>query len=403
MLSAPANPPASPRSPTRAIAFLAVATFASQAMVRSVDSLLPQIAADVGTTVGIASIVVTAYALTHGTIQLIIGPIGDRIGKYRTVTIACALCAITVALCGLAHSLGTLAMARLASGATAAWILPLCIAYIGDVVPYERRHQVLGSFLSGQIAGALVGQAVGGILGDQFGWRAVFFALAGLFAIAAALLAYELVTNPLTRSADGPGSKPRSLMGDYRTVLSNPWARYLLLVVGVEGALMWGAFTYVGADLHLRFGLSFTAVGLVVAVVGIGGIAYSASVQPLTRWLGPVNMARAGGLMLMLAFLTLAVQPVWWFAPAAVAAIGFGFYMQHNTLQTAATQMEPDARGTALGLFSALFYIGQSVGAALGAPVVARFGAPPVFVASAVLMPLLAFWFTGRLTRRGAG
>jgi predicted MFS family arabinose efflux permease len=125
------------------------------------------------------------------------------------------------------------------------------------------------------------------------------------------------------------------------------------------------------------------------------------AVRPLTARLGLVNMARVGGAIMALAFLTLALQPVWWFAPAATAAIGFGFYMHHNTLQTVGTQMTPQARGTALGLFSAVFYIGQSLGAGLAAPVVDRWGAPPVFMASAILLPLLAFWFTAMLKRRG--
>ena len=45
---------------------------------RVTNSLLPQIAADFATTVGAASIVVTAYMVTHGSIQLVIGPVGDR-------------------------------------------------------------------------------------------------------------------------------------------------------------------------------------------------------------------------------------------------------------------------------------------------------------------------------------
>ena len=69
----------------RAIASLGLASFASQAMVRAADTLLPQIAADFAITVGAASIVITAYALTHGTMQFITGPIADRFGKYRTV------------------------------------------------------------------------------------------------------------------------------------------------------------------------------------------------------------------------------------------------------------------------------------------------------------------------------
>jgi len=34
-----------------------------------------------GVSVGAASIVVTAYALAHGSVQLVIGPVGDRFGK----------------------------------------------------------------------------------------------------------------------------------------------------------------------------------------------------------------------------------------------------------------------------------------------------------------------------------
>ena len=129
--------------PTRSIILLAGAGFASQAMVRVTDSLLPQIAADFNTTVGEASIVVAAYAVSHGSIQLVIGPVGDRFGKYRTVAVMCALAAVLVALCGTVQSLSALAVARFASGAAAGWIIPLSMAYVGDVTPYERRQPIL--------------------------------------------------------------------------------------------------------------------------------------------------------------------------------------------------------------------------------------------------------------------
>jgi MFS family permease len=93
------------KTPTRSIILLAFAAFASQAQVRVTDSLLPQIAADFHTTIGAAAMVVTAYAITHGSIQLIIGPVGDRFGKYRTVAISCALAAILVAICGAVSTL----------------------------------------------------------------------------------------------------------------------------------------------------------------------------------------------------------------------------------------------------------------------------------------------------------
>ena len=115
----------------------------------------------------------------HGSVQLFIGPVGDRFGKYLHRRRPCALLAVDPgdALCGLANSLTELAVARLLAGACAGWIIPLSMAYVGDVTPYERRQPVLGRYLTGQIIGQLFGQAAGGVLGDLFGWRNVFFVL----------------------------------------------------------------------------------------------------------------------------------------------------------------------------------------------------------------------------------
>ncbi len=386
-------------SPTRAIAFLAFASFASQAMVRVTDSLLPQIAGDFSVTVGAAAIVVTAYAITHGSIQLIIGPVGDRLGKYRVIAAACACTTILVALCGVAQSLSTLAVARLASGAAAGWIIPLAMAFVGDVTPYERRQQVLGSYLSGQILGQLFGQAAGGILGDLVGWRNVFFILAGLLAIATAGLIRELAVNPVTRQAPRPASSPGGFVADYAAVLGDPWARKVIAAVAIEGALLWGSFVYIGADLHLRSGLSFTMVGVIVATFGLGGLTYSLSVRFLVGRFGQVGLAGGGGFLLAAAYLALAFVP-WWLAPIPVIGIGLGFYCLHNTLQTNATQMTPHARGTAVALFSSALYLGQTLGVAAGAFIVDRYSAVPLFVAAAVLFPVLALWFGTRLRRR---
>ena len=396
--SPPVDAPADdPGFPTRPIVFLALASFASLGMIRSIDVLLPQIAAEMNVTVGAAAVVVTAYVLSHGTTQLIIGPIGDRLGKYRTITVACGLSAIVVAVCGLAQTLSTLTALRLLSGFTVGWIIPLAMAFIGDVVPYERRQQALGSFLSGQIAGAITGQAASGVLGDMFGWRVVFFVLAGLFAIATAVLVYELATSPRTRAADRRPVAPGNPFRDYGKVLSSRWSQFILVVVLIEAGLVFSVFAFIGADLHLRFGLSFTAVGFVIAAFGIGGIAYAANVRWLVDLMGPRGIANAGGVLLGLSFLMLAVQTVWWLAPIAVAGIGAGFYMLHNTLQTVCTQMAPEARATAVALFASAFYIGQTAGVALAAPLVDHIGVPPLYAASALCLPILAVVFTRRL------
>jgi YNFM family putative membrane transporter len=396
---APDQPDPSASRTKRAIAALAVASFASQALVRAADTLLPQIAADFAISVGAASIVITAYALTHGSMQFVTGPIADRFGKYRTVALACALSAITVALCGFARSLDSLTLARFASGLTVAWILPIGLAYIGDVVPYNQRQQVLGRFLAGQVLGQMFGQVFGGILGDFLGWRSMFFILAALLAIAALALGYELATNPITR-ADRGKAPARSHFTSYIIVLRTPWARTMLLAVGLEGVLFQGVFPYISADLHLRFGLSFTAIGVIIGIFATGGLVYAATVRPLMRSLGQSGIANLGGAIMGLSFLTLAVEPAWYFAPLATLGVGLGFFMLHNTLQTEGTQMVPEARGTALALFASMYFLGQTAGVALAAPVMDHTGARPLFVIAALLLPALAFWFTQQLKRK---
>lgn len=393
--------PSEPRgSAVRAITFLAVVAFAAQAMVRVTDSLLPQIAVDLNVTVGAASIVVTAYLLAHGSVQLVIGPIGDRFGKYLCVSIAAAVSTVLVAVCALAPSLPVLVAARLGSGLATGWIIPFALAFVGDVIPYERRQQVIGTFLSGQILGQMFGQAAGGVLGDLFGWRNVFFLLAGLLAVATAGLFYELLRNPITRVSRAAAEKPLGFIAGNAAVLRSPWARTLIAMAFIEAAMLFGAFTYVGADLHLRFGLGFTLVGLFVGFFAVGGLAYSLSVRFLVSRFGPTGLAAGGGMMLAAAYVTLALEPFYWMAPLAITATGLGFYMLHNTLQTNATQMTPEARGTALGLFSAALYLGQTAGVAAGGVVFDRYTAVPVFLTAAVVLLGLGLWFARALKRR---
>jgi len=77
--------------------------------------------------------------------------------------------------------------------------------------------------------------------------------------------------------------------------------------------------------------------------------------------------------------------------------------MLHNTLQTNATQMTPQARATAVGLFSSAIYLGQRLGVAAAALIFDHFPAVPLFIATAIALPALAWWFAGKLRRHTRG
>ena len=173
-------------SQARAIFFLSIAAFAAAGTTRVMDAILPQIAQEFNVTIGAVAFVATAYAFTYGAFQLVFGPLGDRYGKYRVILFACIGSAVTTYVCAFAGSVAGIAGARLASGMMAAAIVPLAIAWVGDVVAAGERQHILARFLSGQILGLLAGQIGGGVLGEYFGWRSAFLFIGTVYLLAVA-------------------------------------------------------------------------------------------------------------------------------------------------------------------------------------------------------------------------
>jgi YNFM family putative membrane transporter len=175
----------------RPIALLSAAAFCSAATMRVADPMLPEIAREFATTPGAASVVATAFALAYGLFQVIYGPLGDRFGKYRVIVVGMIMSAAAVSAAAIAGSLGQLAGLRFVAGAAAASVIPLAMAYVGDIVPYEKRQPVLARFLSGQILGVLFGQAAGGVIIEYLSWRQAFLLLGMAFAVIAVTLWIE--------------------------------------------------------------------------------------------------------------------------------------------------------------------------------------------------------------------
>ena len=132
---------------------------------------------------------------------------------------------------------------------------------------------------------------------------------------------------------------------------------------------------------------------------GLGGLIYAAAAPVLVRRLGEEGLAVSGGLVLAAAFALIGFVPRALAAAPATIAAGLGFYMLHNTLQTNATQMAPEARSLSVALFANCFFLGQAIGVSLGAPVFDYTGGAPLFLIAGAVLAVLGFIF--RLALRG--
>jgi len=352
--------------PVAGIAALSFAAFASAASLRVTDPSLTTIANTYDVSLNAASYAITAFALAYGMLQVVFGPAGDRFGKVRVIAWVCAVSSATSMLCAAAPTFATLLAARALSGAAAAAIIPLAMAWIGDTVPYERRQPVLARFLTGQILGVAGGAALGGVTADHIGWRWAFVFLAAWYAIAwIVLLRVRRSLPPPVLVPHRPGqSVLAGMVTQMRQVAEHSWPRTILAIVFLEGATLFGAFAFVATHLHRRYGVSLTQAGSIALMFGLGGLVFAAASRQFVRRLGEARMAATGAVLLGAGFLTVGLTPWPWLAPPAIFAAGLGFYLLHNTLQMQATQMAPTRRGAAVSLFAFCYFFGQSLGVA---------------------------------------
>ncbi len=343
---------------------LGLAGFASMASMRICDPMLVVLGQEFQVTTGDASAVVSVFAVVYGVLQLFYGPLGERFGKLRVVSLAVSACALFSAITALSMNLPMLVIMRGFMGAAAAGIIPLSMAWVGDQVPYERRQETLAKLMSATVLGMMSGLWFGGFAADTVGWRGAFVLLAVMFGVAAVLLLRRLREQEKRQPQSVPVAAP-GLWAAFRLtgqLLGTSRVRWVLGVTAAEGALVFGALAFMPTHLHQQFGLSVVAAGSVMMVYGVGGLLYSQMARRWLAWLGERGLVRTGAALVAVGLLVLAWGNGVWQGMLACLMTGLGFYMLHNTLQVQATQMAPAARGSAVTLFACSLFFGQSTG-----------------------------------------
>jgi predicted MFS family arabinose efflux permease len=367
------------------LTLLGLAGFASMASMRICDPMLVVLGQEFQVSTGDASAVVSVFAVVYGVLQLFYGPLGERFGKLRVVSLAVSACAVFSAITALSVNLPMLVILRGFMGAAAAGIIPLSMAWVGDQVPYERRQEILAKLMSATVLGMMSGLWFGGFAADTVGWRSAFVLLAAMFGVAAVLL--RRLRQQAKRQAQLVPVAAPGLWAAFRLtgqLLGTPRVRWILTVTAAEGALVFGAMAFMPTHLHQQFGLSVVAAGSVMMLYGVGGLLYSQMARRWLAWLGERGLVRTGAALVAVGLLVLAWGSGVWLGMLACLMTGLGFYMLHNTLQVQATQMAPAARGSAVTLFACSLFLGQSTGVLLMAQSVDLGWLAYAFMAAAV-------------------
>ncbi len=379
----PDGVPALDEAQRKLLLVLGVATFMVGLDGRVVAPLLPSIATEFHVSVATAGYLVSGYLLPYGLFQLAYGPLADRFGKVRVSAYAMVAFSVGTALCGLFSSFTGVLLARAFTGAAAAALIPLTIAYIGEVVPYSRRQASLAMLMASSGAAQAFSTSAGGLIAVVVSWRDVF-PLLGVLSGGVTLWLLSQMKHELrpARAVAAPS---------YRDVLRSQLPTLLGLVL-VEGALFMGCFPFLSGLLEQRFGLGPLWIGIVLGAGGATQVLVARLMPRLLSRYVETELVVIGAVAMGLAYLLSAVapSPVW--VTVGVALLGAGFSICHSTLQTRATEVFPAGRGTALSLFAFSLFLGGGTGSLGMGALLERYGYERGFAFAGVSFLAFAGW-----------
>ena len=377
----------------RLLSILAAGCFVSSMSMRIIDPVVPEIGRDLHVNAETVALLASAFTFPYALGQPVLGALGDALGKAKIIKISLAILAVCLGATTLAPSLNWLFAARIIGGAAGGGVIPLAFALVGDRFPMAERQVAMSRVLTAIIAGQMTGAVGSGLIASAFGWRASMAAGTILAALALALILWQL--HPRA-DADRPPFRLLRMFDGYSEVFRNPRTIVCFTAVFVEGILVFGLFPYVALLLEQRGAGGLKEAGFVLSGFAIGGFIYTALVRLMLTKLGLYNLIRTGAALAGLGFAMLSPGWSWPAEQLIMVAVGAGFYMIHNSLQTQATELAPNNRASAVAAHAFFFFLGQAAG-----PLIYHLGFGSVDSKATLMAAGLAMALTGFLTAAG--
>ncbi len=327
-----------------------------------VAPLIPTLSIQFHESTDFLGMLVPAYMLPYGISTLFYGPISDRVGRKPIILALMGLMVVTIAGAATAYTASQLLIWRLLGGIASGGIIPIALALLGDLFPYEQRGRPLG-WMFGAVAGGMAfGSTLGAFLNPIIGWREEFLITAGL---SAAVLAFAI---RLRRFLDGeiaahPLSLGKAIAGYWSLLTSSRGAKGYAYIF-FNGMFHSGLFTWLGLYCWERYRLGDEGIGLALLGYGVPGMLFGPVIGRVADRVGRKRIIPLGILIGALCGAALILRaPLLW--PAVfIAILSLGYDMSHPLLAGIITSLNPSRRGLALGMNAFSLFCGFGLGAA---------------------------------------
>lgn len=384
-----------------AIFALTIAAYAIGTTEFVIVGLLPTVASDLHITLPLAGLIVSVYALGVTFGAPVLTALTGKIERKPLLLGLMVLFVVGNAIAALSPNYELLLVARVIVAFAHGVFFSVGSTIAADLVPENRRASAIAMMFMGLTVAIVTGVPIGTIIGQTFGWRATFWAVAALGVIAFFAIA-TLLPNTVRKATSASLLDQLRVLGSGRLLLV-----FAMTALGYGGTFV--AFTFLAPILQDITGFSEGSVSLILMLYGIaiaaGNIAGGriANHNPVRALIGLFFLQA----IVLVAFSFTAFSPV--LTLVTLAALGFLSFANVPGLQLYVVQMAKEHRPGAVDVASALniaaFNLGIALGAWLGGLVVeSPMGLPAtpwiggILVAGALL---LTVW-SGALDRKAA-
>jgi DHA1 family inner membrane transport protein len=362
--------------------------------------MLPLIANDLGVSIPIAGLLISAYAFG---VMLGAPLMTLTTGRFPRRTLLIGLMAIfTVGnlLAAVSTSYGMLLVARLITSLNHGAFFGVGAVVAAGLAPKDKRAGAVAAMFMGLTIANVAGVPLATWAGGQIGWRVSFWGIAGLGVLA--MVALRLTLPKLAEPTNGDA------LAELRVVGRGPVLAALALTV-IGASAMFTVFTYITPILQTQ---THASIGFVTAMLVTYGVGLTVG-----NWLGGRFADRSVDLTLMMTLASLTVLLIAFafampFAgPSAVLIFlwGVASFALVPPLQMRVMAAASDAPNLASALNIGAFNLGNAIGAALGGGVIgAGLGFPAVALAGAgaaatgLALLILICWTAGPIQTDGS-
>ena len=337
--------------------------------------LLPVIATDLGVSIPTAGLLISAYALGVMLGAPLMTLTTGRVPRRALLIGLAAVFTLGNLMAAVSTDYAMLLVARVVTSLNHGAFFGVGSIVAASLVPPNRQAGAVAAMFMGLTIATVVGVPLAAWAGDVLGWRASFWAIAGIGLIVMAALRLTLPKLPAPGGGDA--------LAEVRVLGRGPVLSALALTV-IGSSAMFTVFTYIAPILHEE---AHASIGFVTAMLVVYGLGLTVG-----NWLGGkfadrsvdrtliITLASLTAILALFAFTMPFAVP----APFVIFIWGVASFALVPPLQVRVMAAASDAPNLASSVNIGAFNLGNAVGAAVGGAVIAGgLGYPAVALAGA--------------------